>query len=263
MRLRRSIALFALAAGARLSAQEATEARPDSTGRTYIGVDLSYVRFTKDLDPWQLGSVAVTHKARFGSVIARVNYADRFGSTGYQGEVDAYPRLSASSYLYLNYGHSEASVFPRDRLGAEYFTSLPQAWEASLGFRQLRFGGAPVTLFTGAVGKYTGNYWYSLRPYVRFKDNGTSASAGLTVRRYFADGDNWFGGRVSYGSSPTDETSPDAVGRTSSFSATVNGSATFSTRLLFTWAISHDADELVPGRTRRSFTFNSGLRVGF
>ena len=45
-------------------------------------------------------------------------------ATGTQVEVDAYPRLGHGTYLYLNAGLSGASIFPGQRLGAEYYAGL-------------------------------------------------------------------------------------------------------------------------------------------
>lgn len=244
-------------------AQDATVARKDVKPTVTAAGDYSLVSFSGDTDPWRLGSVSLSRRGARGSLIARINYANRFATDGVQVEADAYPRVSENVYLYLNAGYSSATIFPEWRVGGEAFTSLPQAWEASLGFRQLRFGGAPVTLFTGAVGKYVGNYWFSLRPYVRSKEGGLSASAGLTARRYFEDGDHWMGVAASYGSSPTDRITPDAVGRTQAFSMSLNGSTGLTPRLLATWTLGHDEEELSPGNTRKSVTVSAGLKLTF
>lgn len=246
-----------------IRAQDAAAARKVAAPVVTAGADFSYVSFSGTTDPWTLGSVSVSRRTPAGSIIARVNYANRFATDGVQVEADAYPRLNEKVYLYLNAGYSSATVFPEWRLGGEAFTSLPNAWEASAGFRQLHFGGAPVTLFTGAIGKYIGNYWFSLRPYVRSKDGGLSASAGLTARRYFADGDHWVGVATSYGSSPTDRITPDAVGRTDAFSASLNGSTGLTSRLLATWTLGYDSEELSPGNTRTSTTLSAGLKLTF
>jgi YaiO family outer membrane protein len=245
------------------AAQDAAVARADARPTRTVGADFSYVSFSGDTDPWRLASVSVSRRTSAGSIIGRLNYADRFATQGVQVEADAYPRISKNVYLYLNGGYSDASVFPAWRWGGEAFTSLPSAWEASLGFRQLRFGGAPVTLFTGAVGKYIGNYWFSLRPYLRQKEGGLSASAGLTARRYFEDGDHWIGAAASYGSSPTDRITPDAVGRTHALSMSLNGSTGLTKDLLATWTLGRDSEELAPGRTRDSFTLSAGLKLTF
>ncbi len=255
-------ALVAVALPAAVTAQDASVGRKDAATRTVSG-DFSYVSFDDSTDPWRLSSVSLSRRTSAGSLIARVNYANRFAISGLQVEADAYPRVSEKVYLYLNAGYSDASIFPSWRFGGEAFTSLPSAWEASLGFRQLRFGGSPVTLFTGAVGKYVGNYWFSLRPYVRSKESGLSASAGLTARRYFEDGDHWVGAAASFGSSPTDRITPEAIGRTQAFSASLNGFTGLTPHLLGTWTLGRDREELAPGRTRTSVTLSAGLKLTF
>lgn len=236
---------------------------PPSPARTSLGVDLGFTRFDGGLDPWTLGAVSLSRRTSAGSVIARVNLAERFGTTGAQYELDAYPRLGGSSYAYLNAGYSAASIFPEWRFGGEAFTSLPHAYEASLGFRQLRFGGDPVTLYTGSVGKYAGNYWLSLRPYVRQKNEGLSASAGLTVRRYYENADQYIGARVSFGSTPSDRVTITEIERSSSFSAGFHGSHELARKLFGTWSIGYEREELGLGRIRNRTELNAGARVDF
>lgn len=244
-------------------AQDASVARKASATTMTAAADFSYVGLSGGLDSWELASVTLGRRTSAGSIFARVNYANRFNTSGVQFEMDAYPRISKNVYLYLNAGYSGATIFPDWRAGGEAFTSLPNAWEASLGFRQLRFGGPPVTLFTGAVGKYIGDYWFSLRPYVRKKDGGLSASAGLTARRYFEDGDHWIGASASFGSSPTDRITPDAVGRTHASSVSLSGQKGLGKRSLLTWSLGHDVEEIAPGNTRKSTTLTAGLKLTF
>ena len=259
--LRASLAL--VASGPALSAQDAHATRVDSLRRTTLSVDVSYANFQGSIDPWTSAAIALSRRSAWGSIIGRANLANRFGTSGTQFEVDAYPRTGKSTYLYLNAGYSQSFIFPEWRFGGELFTSLPNAWEASIGFRQLQFGGDPVTLYTGAVGGYFGNYWASLRPYVRFKNGGTSASAGLTLRRYFEDGENYVGLRASYGSSPTDNTTPDAVARTNSNSFGLQGSHTLSARYLWNWSAGRDEEQLSATRTRTSLTASVGVKYVF
>ena len=245
-----------------MHAQNASEARTDTRSALFFGADYSYQTFNGSIDPWQLAALSLTRRTTQGSLIARVNYASRFGSSGGQFEMDAYPRLTKNAYAYLNLGYSTSNIFPAWRSGGELFLSLPQAWEASLGYRQLRFSGSPVTLFTGAVGKYVGNYWFSLRPFVRPEVTGTSASAHVTARRYFEDGDHYVGVRVGYGSTPPDQV-PDAAAltRTHAFSAAVQGSGDLRMGLLGTWSLGYDNEELASGAIRRSWTLALGFRM--
>jgi YaiO family outer membrane protein len=132
-----------------------------------------------------------------------VSQARRFETNGTQFEVDAYPRISENQYLYLNLGLSNSSIYPAQRGGFELNTSLPKAFEASLGFRVLHFSGSKrVIIYTGSLGKYVGNYWFSLRPFVTPNENDASFSVYFLTRRYFTDPENYIGVRLGIGSSP-------------------------------------------------------------
>ena len=160
--------------------------------------------FEKDYnrDPWQITALSYSRKTKLGSVIARVNYANRFGNKGFQYEIDAYPKFTENSYVYFNYGFSNNSLFPRNRYGLEWYQNLPKAFEASLGMRLLQFSDSYVDIYTATIGKYMGNYWLSLRSYVTPDTTGTSVSGSLQVRRYFSDPENYLGFKMGYGVSP-------------------------------------------------------------
>jgi YaiO family outer membrane protein len=154
-------------------------------------------------EPWQLVYLQYARKTSLGTIIGRVNYARRFSTSAVQLEADAYPRIGENDYLYLNYGFSDISVFPRQRGGFEWYHSFPSAFEGSLGGRILHFQGSKrVVIYTGSFGKYLGNYWFSLRPFVTPGGTGTSVSTYLIVRRYFSDPENYVGLRLGVGSSP-------------------------------------------------------------
>ncbi|WP_346854734.1 YaiO family outer membrane beta-barrel protein [uncultured Draconibacterium sp.] len=156
-------------------------------------------------DPWQITSLSYGRKTKIGSVIARVNYSDRFGSNGFQYEFDAYPKILEDSYLYVNYGFSQSFLFPKNRFGFEWYQNFPKAFEGSLGLRLLFFDSTPVDIYTATLGKYVGNYWLSLRAFVTpDKTDGTSVSGLMQVRRYFSDPEDYLGLRVGYGVSPDD-----------------------------------------------------------
>ena len=56
---------------------------------------------------------------------------------------------------------------------------------------------------------------------------------------------------------------PDAIGRTQALSLSVNGSTGLAPRVLATWTLGHDAEELAPGNTRTSTTLSAGLKLTF
>lgn len=102
---------------------------------TYAGAEYNYVYFHGDLDPWQMAALSLGNRGTRGTFIGRVNLAQRFGEQGAQVELDVYPRLSEKLYAFLNIGYSGADIFPEWRSGAELFAALPDAWEASAGYR--------------------------------------------------------------------------------------------------------------------------------
>lgn len=153
-------------------------------------------------DPWQIAALSYSRKTKLGSVIARANFANRFGNKGFQYEIDAYPKFTESSYVYLNYGFSNNSLFPNNRYGLEWYQNLPKSFEASLGMRLLQFSESYVDIYTATLGKYAGNYWFSLRSYITPGTTGTSVSGSLQIRRYFSDPENYVGFKMGYGVSP-------------------------------------------------------------
>ena len=117
--------------------------------------------------------------------------------------------------------------------------------------RQLTFEDLSVTMLTGSLGKYLGNYWYSARPFVQVNGDSVSASLVLAARRYFADADNFIGVRASAGSTPSDRMDPTELVRSSGWSAAVHGSRTVRPLLIGTWAAGVEEERLTSAVTRR------------
>ncbi len=162
-----------------------------------------------DPEDWKRLWVDYTRRFDWGSLIGRAGHAWQFGEEGMLYEVDAYPRLGQGRYAYLSVGHGTDSFLPKFRAGAEYFQSLPNSTEFSLGVRYLDFDSSNTTIYTGTFGIYRGNYFVWIRPFVTPKDEGTSLSANLHVRRYFSDAETYLEVLVGGGSSP--ETEIDAI----------------------------------------------------
>jgi YaiO family outer membrane protein len=172
-----------------------------------VSISSEYEEFDENTDPWTFTYAEYGHRfAGFGSVILRVDQADRFQRDGAQYEIDAYPSLGKGLYAYLNFGASGSSLFPQFRYGAQIYKSLPHSYEVSLGARYLDFESSNVTIWTGSIGKYKGNYFIWLTPYVVNGDGGTSASGVLQLRRYYGDGDTYWSLRGGYGSAPDVDT---------------------------------------------------------
>ena len=98
-------------------------------------------------------------------------------------------------------GFANTFLFPDLRYGAELYQSLPKSFEASIGFRSLQYT-TTTNIYTGSIGWYTGNSYFSFRPYFTPGDTGTSTSGTFTYRKYRSDADNFIGFAFGMGFSP-------------------------------------------------------------
>jgi YaiO family outer membrane protein len=149
-------------------------------------------------------SMSMSGPTGFGSVVARLNRADRFGFTSYQEEADFYPHFRSGTYGYLNFGYSaDGNLYPSYRIGAELFQSLPKGFEASGGYRHLDFSSG-VDIYTFSLAKYYRNFLFTGRGFVVPGSPGTSGTGLLSVR-YFLGSEglhDYVEFRYSHGASP-------------------------------------------------------------
>jgi len=159
--------------------------------------------FDQRYDPAIYSSVSLRRQTLAGSIIPRINYSNRNGINGLQYDLDFYPKFSKRFYAYLNYGYSNAAIYPNHKVGGDLYVNLPGAMEFSAGGRYIKFQNRNVSVITNSLGHYRGNYYFSLRSYVRPKeDNLIGVSGNLLVRKYLKDAENFFGINVGLGFSP-------------------------------------------------------------
>lgn len=159
--------------------------------------------FDQYYDPMVYTSLEYQRSTKFGKVVPRVRYSNRFDINGVQYELDLYPRISKTFHGYVNYGYSDSELFPGHKGALELYANLPKAMEASLGARYLAFPETVATLLTGSFGLYRGNYYLSFRPYFVMLGNRKPGGSGtITARKYLSDALNYVGLNVSYGYSP-------------------------------------------------------------
>lgn len=166
-----------------------------------IGLTAAADLYSEGFDPMRYYSLKYMRRTKYGSIHARFNFSERFNSTGSQMEVDIYPTISQGFYAYLNVGVSNSYLYPEIRYGAELYKSLPKGFELSLGFRSLQYS-ETTTIYTGSVGWYTGNSYFSFRPYVTPGEPKASMSGTLMYRKYKQDANNYFSVEAGMGFSP-------------------------------------------------------------
>jgi YaiO family outer membrane protein len=161
---------------------------------------------------WHVTSFQYERDDKWGTAIGKVNVGQLIQSSGklynpgaVQYEIDAYPLLGKGYYAYLNYGFSDGDLFPQHRTGLELFKTFSQGTEISLGGRYLHYkNGINVWIYTGSLSQYTGNWWFSVRPYFADIQGKWSQSYFLFARHYTTQY-NYLGGMVGYGVSPDEQ----------------------------------------------------------
>ncbi|MGA8854406.1 MAG: YaiO family outer membrane beta-barrel protein [Christiangramia sp.] len=176
------------------------------SSKNQVGVDYEYVYFDKRFDdPWHLTSIDYSRSTKIGSIIGRLNYANRFASNGTQVVIDAYPSISDTFYAYVSGGiASSGSIFPDYRAGASLYANLPAAFEGEVGFRMLSFD-EETWIYTASVGKYISNFWLNARTYLTPDNQNVSQSYSLNVRYYIAGADDYLSLGIGTGISPDDD----------------------------------------------------------
>jgi YaiO family outer membrane protein len=172
-----------------------------------FGISYDFDYFDKQFkDPWHLIALSYGRQTKYlGKVSARVNVTNRFATNGSQFELDAYPPLGKKMYAYINAGFSPDAIFPDYRGGLSIYRNFPHAFEGELGIRLLYFSKATI-LYVGSIGKYAGNFWFSLRPTFIASENGNrfSQSYSLITRYYFNTSFDFLTLTIAYGLSPDD-----------------------------------------------------------
>jgi len=224
-----------------------------------FGLGYGYTDVDTLSSAWHGASAQLSRRTGLGSVALRANWSRRFDRTATQFEIDAYPRIMDGLYVYLNYGYSADQLYPEHRFGGELYANLPRGVELSAGFRRLQFASSEVTIYTGTVAKYVGNWWISLRPYITPKNAGTSQSYALTVRRYFGNRDTYIGVTAGTGSSPNDIQDVTDLVRLDSRKLAAGASWAVTDLFIVKFGARYGWEELIPGRERNQFNVALGI----
>ncbi|HMB63775.1 MAG TPA: YaiO family outer membrane beta-barrel protein [Eudoraea sp.] len=168
-----------------------------------LGVSNSFTIFSEVYEPNVSSRIDFKRQTRYGSIIPRISYSNRFQTHGLQYGFSAYPRIAKKMYAYVSYAYSKASIYPNHSVGGDLYASLPGAIEVSAGMRYLGFDTRDISIITNSLGLYKGNYYLSLRSYITPKSNNlTRVSGNLVIRKYLKDAENYLGVSGGIGFSP-------------------------------------------------------------
>lgn len=218
-----------------------------------------------DVDAFQDATLEYAERLPLGTVVFDVNGARRYGITGTQFELQAYPHLSRHSYVFLDVAASPSKeVFVPLRVSAEPYYNWSNGWEMSAGAQYLQVPGTDVYTYTGTIAKYFGNYWVSARPsYTPAPDN-DSYAWGVTARRYFADRYDYatlsFTRSVGVDPSATDPTEFARPPKLGSYTVSLDRRQPIGrTRSRAAYGIGYQREEIAPARYRLHRTATFGL----
>ncbi|WP_343486326.1 YaiO family outer membrane beta-barrel protein [Allomuricauda sp. d1] len=182
---------------------EGKKTEKDAEPKNRIGVSNTVTVFNERYDPMFFTSISYKRKTPYGSIIPRINFSSRVGKQGVQYDIDLYPKFAKGFYAYLNYGYSNATIYPNHKMGGDVYMSLPGSFEFSAGARHIITRTRNVTGISNSLGHYRGNYYFSLRSLVTPKPDGlTRVSGNLLVRRYTKNSENYMGFTAGVGISP-------------------------------------------------------------
>jgi len=170
-----------------------------------LGGWLTYDLYSNSVDPsGDRKAITLEYLRRIKRhvILGRLTVANRFDSTGIQGEIDFYPTITDWMYLYINLGASNLWLFPEYRAALEPYFALPYKLEASIGVRYMHYPGNGVVIYTGSVGAYPGNFWLSFRPFITFTNNGVNQSYNAKIRRFFKTPKSYLELSGGFGASP-------------------------------------------------------------
>lgn len=173
------------------------------TSKNAVGITYNYSHFDKQFaDDWHIVGLSYKRVTPIGSVILKGNYANKFREDGTQLELETYPRISKTFYLYVGAGYSgDVGIFPKYRTGVSLFANLPKSFEGEIGYRQLHFTNN-IWMYTASVGKYYKNFWFNLRTYITPDSKNISHSYTATTRYYTKGANDYLAFLIGTGISP-------------------------------------------------------------
>lgn len=188
----------------------ALKQKPNSFRRTELFGFYSYDHFSKPyVRNWHMLTFGAEVPTRAVVLIPYLNAGYQAGASNspasdVQVNIDAYITLGRLNYALLGFGFSPDGTrdyFPGQRVAAEIWQALPKGFGLSAGMRYFYWDQA-FTFLTFSAEKYAGNYWFSFRNYLFFKDYGVSGSYYLTARRYLKSSREYISLTLGYGTAP-------------------------------------------------------------
>ena len=223
-----------------------------------------YTHFDRQFsDDWQMTSLEYSRRTGLGTLLGRLNYANRFATSGWQFEGEAYPVLSKKVYAYTGLSYADAvPVFPRWRTGASLYVNFAKGWEGEGGFRYLYFNQS-IWMGTAGLSKYAGAWLLNVRSFFSVHAPLSNQSFFVKAQRYLRNEKDYVWLQVGSGVSPDESRNVQLNGETQLVSKRVMAGAKFSvgSQLQLTLTSGYARDEFRSKTFGNQYSGSAG--VGF
>lgn len=205
--------------------------------------------------PWHLSYVEYKRDLGNVPVLARLNYGTLFGLNGSLFEVDAYPKTWENSYLYLNAGAAiDTPIFPQIKGGLEYFQSLNENFEISVGGKYLGFEETEVLLLnTGITYSTRSNLRFNYKPYLTQTEGNWLTSHSLAFRVTNPVRESFLQFDLQYGSIPYAFVTSSEFTEVTSLRLGVQYHFRLTENILIQPVFMYEYEEYFPSRYRNRF----------
>lgn len=175
----------------------------DDMRRWAVHINQYSARFNDGRSGWQERQLTLRRHTEAGTIGVGYTRTVGFGLPDSLISVDFYPRFRPGTYGYLAAEYSpQQNLYPKTRMAAEIFQTLPRATEVSFGIRHFEFP-TPKRLYTASLTRYfAANWMFTARTYLSGDQTGISKSIHMLFRRYFDGPEKYIGIRYGVGASP-------------------------------------------------------------
>ncbi len=241
-----------------------------------VGVNYSITGFNREgVGPWHLLGLQYIREREWGSLIGRVNYADRLSAgqsitNGVQYELESYFFTGKQSYSYVGAAYSRDIVFPNWRIGYSYYKNFANGWEGELGLRYTLVtppeGNREFRSGIIGIGKYVGSYWLNLRTFIQNEESDFYPAFTFTTRYFFGGRFDYLTFIAGYGTSPDERTTLGQFDNRVALDSYRFGAGyykTFSEKILVGFQVMYNYQEYFPGLTQQEYEGFVSLQYRF
>jgi YaiO family outer membrane protein len=237
-----------------------------------IGVQYAYTSFSRDgYGPWNQFMAQYIRTRNWGSLVANINTMNRKSDfsndiNGTQYELSSYIFTTKNNYLFLNAAVSNDVVYPKYRLGASYYISFLEKWEANFGMRFTKTAADDIPALVLGLGTYYKSFWFNFNSFLQSNDDKINPAFTFTSRYYLESRYDYLYGILGYGTSPDDNNTSGLYGERLNLSSYRIGggvSKTFFSNYIAALQVLYNNQEYYPNKRQDEYEIMVSFQYKF